>query len=576
MSGLFVARDPLALATARAVYARQGFGEPTEIALSGWRALHWPYIVGGPPTLLIDGEDVAAVAGTLTVDGRTGRPALAALLAMTDRGEPDWSRIGGQFAALVRRRGRTYMFCDWLASYQLFHDTNADLFSTALLAAAESLPRLHLDAQSIYEFAYNVTALGDDTVFEQVKLLGSGALVELTPDRATITRHARPLPAAVESTPLPQRIERHRAALDHVIGAHLDGEAQVHCPLSGGLDSRLLLAAIRRTRAEPLVYVYGPPSSPDVTIARAIGAARGFPVAWTDKQAASIDLDAFPAMVARNFHENDALPNFGNIFDNGGNLSARDARHAGGLMAASGGGGEVYRDFFYLPDRPFTAEAVARTFFARFLASDATDRFDPRRFIERIRDKMLDVMGRSGDLGPLPRPLIDQLYPRFRCRALFGREISLESRLSPYLMPFLDQRVVAEAATLPAPLRRAGRFEAALLHAVDPDLAALPSAYGHHFAGPPSLRHRLSEWSTRVRPIALRQHSYALHRRLRPQGDEHGGLLGADHLGRVIDLDYPAMRAFFHIDRINDHALLRRIACLEYLAAYLGSRLSAS
>jgi asparagine synthase (glutamine-hydrolysing) len=44
-------------------------------------------------------------------------------------------------------------------------------------------------------------------------------------------------------------------------------------------------------------------------------------------------------------------------------------------------------------------------------------------------------------------------------------------------------------------------------------------------------------------------------------------------MGRVVDLDYPAMRRFFRIDRIGDSGLMRRIANLEYLAQRLGGKL---
>ena len=63
-------------------------------------------------------------------------------------------------------------------------------------------------------------------------------------------------------------------------------------------------------------------------------------------------------------------------------------------------------------------------------------------------------------------------------------------------------------------------------------------------------------------------------RRLRPVADEHGGLLGDEHLSRVIDLDYPAMRRFFNVERIGDSGLMRRIACLEHPAAHLGGQLA--
>jgi asparagine synthase (glutamine-hydrolysing) len=298
-------------------------------------------------------------------------------------------------------------------------------------------------------------------------------------------------------------------------------------------------------------------------------------VAALDKEAHVVTPDQFPEIVERNFHQYDALPNYGELFENGMNAAARDARHQGGALSASGGCGEIYRNFFFLPDRPASARTVARSFFARFAPGDATGPFDPGAFLGAIEDKILAALGRPGDRSRLPRGLIEQAYPRVRCRAAFGREISLEARYGPYLMPFLDHRVVAEAMTLPMALKNAGRFEAMLLEAIDPILARYPSAYGHDFATPPGAKHRFSEWSTRIRPAWLRRHSYALRRKLRPIADEHGGLLGDDYLRRVVDLEYPAMRRYFNVDRIGDSGLMRRIACLEYLATHLGGKLAA-
>jgi asparagine synthase (glutamine-hydrolysing) len=221
-----------------------------------------------------------------------------------------------------------------------------------------------------------------------------------------------------------------------------------------------------------------------------------------------------------------------------------------------------------------SAAAVARTFFARYAKGDLTDAFDGRAFLRGLEDKILGAIGRPGQRGPLPRTLIEQIYPRFRCRPFFGREISNEARFGAYLMPFLDHRVVAEAMTLPLGLKNVGRFEATLIHAIDPALARQPSAYGHSFAELPNRTHRWSEYNTRIRPAWLRQKSYAIRRRLGPMADEHGGLLTPEWLGRVVDLDFPVMRRFFRPDRITDSALLRRVANLEYLAQRLGSRLA--
>ncbi|WP_033919417.1 hypothetical protein [Sphingomonas sp. 37zxx] len=577
MAGLYLTRNAnravadTRLGMARAQYARHGFGPPSEHAVAGWHILHFDYVLGGPATLHVEGADFVAVAGTLTFDSAIGAPALATLLASFDTA-PDWQRIGGQFTALIHKNGRSFVFTDWFAAHQVHHDSDRSFFSTSLLAAARSMPVLRFDRQGVYEFAFNVVPIGEDSVFAGLKTLGPRAMIELTRDGTITHPLEKRLPDTVSDMALPDRIGRHRQRLAQVVAAHAGSFGdRIFCPLSGGLDSRLLLAALREAGHAPHVYVYGDRDEDDVVFAQAIGDAMGFAVEWVDKDGAlSITPDGFAEQVARNFDQFDALPTFGNIFDNGGAAWARDKRHAGGALAASGGCGEIWRDFFFLADRPASARTVARTFFARFDARDATALFDPRAFIGAIERKIADALGVGSPTALLSRQWIEQAYPHVRCRSLFGREISLESRYGAYLMPFLDHRLVAEAMALPMALKQAGRFEAQLLAAIDPALAAQPSAYGHRFTEPPGRRHRFSEWSSRIRPTWVRQHSYALQRRLRPMGDEHGGLLTPDYMARVIDLAFPAMRAFFNIDRVTDTALWRRIAALEYLAAALG------
>lgn len=582
MSALFLVRadDPAFAASASdqadAQFSLHGFGKTTKVALPGWRLTYAPFVFGGPDGLLVEGDDLVAVAGTFAYDGLMGRPALEALLRTAALPAIDWSRISGQFVALVRKGGRCFLFTDYFASFQIFHDPETRLFSTSLLAAAKALPRVHFDAQGLYEYAFNIFPTGDDSVFAELKRLGPDHVAELTAGGTVMHQVAKPLPDRTTKMPLDERIEDHRNRLMAVVGAHV-GEFgnRIHSPLSGGLDSRLLLAALRAQGCRPSVYVYGSSGSEDVRIARQIGEAQGFDVEWFEKAAyRHIEPGEFAAQVERNFHECDAIPNYGGLFDNGGNEAARKQLHAGGSLAASGGCGEVYRDFFFLPDTPISARTVTRSFFAQYARGDVTDQFDEKRFLGQIEDKILSALGRPGDRSRLPRVVVEQIYPRVRCRTFFGREISLVAREGAYLMPFIDHNVVKATMTLPIGIKQAGTFEAALLNAIDPALARQPSAYGHDFTRPPSVRHRLNEWSTRIRPAWLRQRSYEIHRRLGSVKDEHGGLLAHQYMGRVIDLAFPAMRRYFHMERIGDSGLWQRLACLEYLAAHLGSRLA--
>ena len=563
------------LAAARAQFARHGFAAPVEVRTATHAGFAVPYVLGGPETFLRRGGDFVAVAGTMAYRGRLGAEALAPLLDGFEGPFTDWDAIDGQFALLVHKAGRTWALTDYFAAFQLFHDADARTLSTSFLATAHAQPALSLSTQGVYEFAFNVFPTGDDTILNEVRRLGPDRQLELG---ATTIRHAvaKPLPETLRPMPLAERVRRQAERLRAVVApfAAAYGD-RVQCPLSGGIDSRLALALLRDAGLRPHVYVYGAPGHGDVEIARAVGAAEGFAVEAFDKRAwAAIEPDAFAQRVEQSFQQCDALITDGELFDNGGNAFARHARHAGGQLAVSGGCGEVFRNFFYLPDRSLRAGDAVRAFFARFTQADTTDRFDPQRFVAAIERKALDCIGRDDPQAPLPRIVVEQLYPRFRCRAFFGREISVLARQGAYLMPFFERRVIEQAITTPMSLKSYGRFEAALLAHIDPRLASHPSAYGHSFDQAPSARHRMSELGSRLRPTWARARSYALQRRMGPMGDEHGGLLSPIFLGRVIDLHFPHMRRYFRVGNVTDTGLYRRIATLEYVAQHFEDRLA--
>ena len=577
MGGLFLSKnaDESALAAAEAQFRLHGFTDFRQIDAGEYRGFHAPPFHGGPESFLSRGDDYVAVAGTLSYDGKLGTPALEALLADFSFPFQAWEKTGGQFVLLVRKAGRVHLLTDFFGAFQLYRSTGNSLFSSSFLAAAKSLDRLSFDPQGVYEFGFNVFPTGNDSVFNELKRLGPGVQLQLAP-RFAERSVEKPLPRQTEELPLAERVQRTAETLRSIVApfaAYYGGRMQ--CPLSGGLDSRLLLGLLRDAGVAPHVYVYGRPGDEDVEIARRVAGGEGFPIEIFEKSKhAAIAPDQFAEIVERNFLETDALITDGGLFDNGGNAAARHARQRGGQLAVSGGCGEVLRNFFFLPDRPMTARQLVGAFFARFTRADVTGEFDSRRFLRNLENKALAAVGEEGAATPLPRTVIEQLYPRMRCRAFFGREISVVGRQGGYLMPFFDQALVSEALTLPLELKNAGLFEGMLLNHIDPKLASYQSGYGHAFDEPPSRAQQLTELGTRVRPAWMRRRSYALRRRLGSMADEHGGLLTPAYMGRVLDLHFPHMSRFFQVPNIDDSGLYRRVATLEYLGQHLEDRLA--
>lgn len=573
--------DPQADAALRDAAEKQlhlhGHSQLTWIEAGERHGWHAEPVNGGPACLHRNGEDWIAVAGTLVFDGKLGEPALAALLQEFSFPFVQWERVQGHFALLIYKAGALHVLTDWFGAFQLSHDGEYGLFSTSLLASCNHFDRLTFDRQAVYEHAIAEFALGDATPFREIRRLGPDRQLRIDKSGAVQSEAVEKcLPEEPVDMSLDDRLANHAEVLRDLTRpfAAQFGD-QIDCPLSAGFDSRLVLAVLRDAGVAPHCYIYGRDGDADVDIPQAIARAEGFALEIENKQDYSdLEPDAFPEIVARNFHECDALVTDGGLFDGGGNRDARLRRQRNGRATASGGCGEVFRNFFYLPDRRFSPRDIASAFYAGFDRRDMTGLFDADDYLDTVAAKASDALGDGRGAGDArSRAAIAQLYPRFRCRSFFGREISLVGRHGAYFMPFLEPSLTAHGLQIPLRLKNNGRFEAALIAELDPALANHPNSYGYRFSEPPTANARWKEFSTRIRPVALRRRTYAIRRRLGAVRHDHfGGLLGDEWLGRVLDLDFPFMRRFFKVENVADPALYRRIATLEYLCQHLGSR----
>lgn len=561
------------LGIARAQFRRHGLPEPIAFDSETHTGLISGPVCGGPANFLRRGDDFIAVAGTLFHCGMTGEPALQGLLDDFRTPFDRWDDLIGQFALLVRKEGRIHVLTDYFGAFQIFHDASRDMVSTSMLSIVENMPRLSWSIQGVYEFALGVFPLGDESVFQEIKRLGPHERMELG-ETQRLLPCAKPRDVAQDARPASALV---RDMADRLLAlsaapARLFAD-RIHCPLSGGYDSRLALALLRAHGVRPHVYVYGEAGDRDVEIARAIGAGEGFEVEAFHKDAwRVVTPDEFPEIVRVNFDENDGLITDSGLFDNGANGFARRKRQADGGLTVSGGCGEIFRNFFFLPDRTISPLGLLHAFYAQFDPADLTDAFDEHRYFTVLAAKLSAALQTSRQR--LCRADIDWAYPAFRCRSFFGREISLVGRHGAYFMPFFEPSVVRAALGVPYAHKRWGQFEAALIAMIDPALARYPSSYGHSFAKRPAARRRLAQSLGLWRPPALRRYSYRIRKLLGEIDDDHGGLTSPGYLARVIDLGYPAMRRFFRLETIRDVGLRRRIANLEYLAVRLGGRLA--
>lgn len=185
------------------------------------------------------------------------------------------ARIGGSLLLAVDRMrslGLLYAFEGgrWLVSDDI----------GALLAALSRPRRDERQARIFEHFGYS---LGEATLLEGVRCAEAGSLVLLNPDGTSSSRsfadYLRPGALIEDEEEFSASFEE---ALNASVSRLLDaaGDRPLVLPLSGGLDSRLLLAGLTRLGASNVrTFTYGKPGAPEVEVSRRV--ARAFAVPWT-------------------------------------------------------------------------------------------------------------------------------------------------------------------------------------------------------------------------------------------------------------------------------------------------------
>jgi asparagine synthase (glutamine-hydrolysing) len=348
---------------------------------------------------------------------------------------------------------------------------------------------------------------------------------------------------------------------------------RISAALSGGFDSRLIVAGLLSRGERPRLFVYGGPNSVDVSIARQVARGEGLCLDEIDKVAINRQL---PALNLDGLVESalffDGLPNDG-IDDPGADRSTRLAQNAEHRIAINGGGGEIFRNFFHLPDRRYRAHELVRVFYRGFDATLLRDHAHLAAYEARLARSILSALGlqfadrcgNDADDPSLSRAQVELAYPLFRCHHWMGVNNSVALRYGYFCTPLVDRQTMSVAAALPLRWKNAGDLEARVIARLNRAVAAHASAYGFRFTEGPDRRARLSEALTCVRPVIARPAINALHRRLRNARPSPG------LLRRYRDLLPGEWRLdpLVQLDRLTDPEALARALAVEIVAREL-------
>jgi asparagine synthase (glutamine-hydrolysing) len=500
--------------------ARQEFVDASRTDWPGGSLYTWshPGQVAVENCEVKQGADTAACVGPLWYRGKFGRAALRLVLDdVRTSGLHDETALRGNFALFLRAGDRCLLFNDLLGLVRVYASADGLFYSTSWLATCAYTGRAKLHEAAAIEYVLLGASHSTQTVAQGVTSLPLAHGFDLV--------QRCPVPRLRDDAWLESRVPASFELAVDEIHAHLQVvfretasafPGRVRAALSGGFDSRLIVGGLLACKIVPELFVYGAPQSLDATVACAVADSEGIPLQVIDKQVLERELPA-PNLerLVRNGLFFDGLPNDG-IYDSGVDANTRMDQTTEGRLALNGGGGEIFRNYFHLPDRPFRAIDIVRSFYRGFSPGVFRRRDELSAYKGRLASSIERTLGGGNPANGrmLRRTQIELVYPLFRCHYWMAVNNSVAVRHGYYTTPLVDLKAIQLACRLPLAWKNAGRLESRLITRFHHGVADQSSEYDFRFSDGPNWRARFNEWTTCMRPVCARPLINATRRRL--------------------------------------------------------------
>lgn len=513
-----------------------------------------------PGALNFGGGNFIVAEGTCLYKGQCGEEALQEIYRDFTEGEAVLEHLIGHYALIISHEGHLWVFNDYLGLYRIYVDKTQTVFSDSFLAISEAVEEKSISSQEVYEYIFQGAFYGDQTIFNEIDLLDSRSVWQLGPEQVKTPKEY----PAFQLTGM----RTFGQWLDQVLAAQIAYfemlkvifDHRITTALSGGYDTRLIYALAKRVGLNPSLYVYGSDHDPDVNIAKRIAKGERVDLEHVNRQNyPEVEVSEYPALVRQNFHHFDGFGTTG-LFDNGSDLDSRVKRSQQFALQLNGGGGEIYRNFWKLPQGSLSVGQFLQSKYDQGDYTACTARFDKRIYLAKLAGKVKNTLSLTEDR--LNRQQLEQLYPLWRLKYWMGINNSINNHLGYALTPFAEPRFVIPSYFLPLKFKMEGKFQAALIRQLDEQVARYPSAYGFDFYHPVGLKDRAKMWGKRNVPATFRP--YLRSRKMNRLGPRPY-YLTQNYLTAVFGQQELAINEFINTQQIKCPEQLSRALTIEFV-----------
>jgi len=181
-------------------------------------------------------------------------------------------RLDGFFSVVIqdKRSGKLLAAVDRYGVYAMFISRSADrlILSDSVEVICRHLPQVNLDLPGIVEFIEFAHLLGTKTHFKEIAKTPQSTILEIADDLSVKEREYWSISGEDKGYPNP--VSDVIELFNQHIGRGMDMAQNALLPLSGGLDSRTVLAACLPYKEHLHCYTFGVPNCRDIKLASRI------------------------------------------------------------------------------------------------------------------------------------------------------------------------------------------------------------------------------------------------------------------------------------------------------------------
>lgn len=510
---------------------------------------------------LIDDENNFIVStGTCFYKKESGSNALKNLLSDFDGTNDLFDDLYGNYCTIIYKNKQLFIFNDYLGLYRVYVNKSQNTFSSSFVSLAKSNEEKSVSKQELYEYIFYGAFYADKTVFEEIDLISSKYIFHFDKEfkifkekKVSHKKNNATNPEELFNIAYDSNLEYFKMLKDQF------GDS-ITSALSGGFDTRTMLAISKRVGINLKLYVYGGDSSTDVKIAKHISGKEGFDLNHENRSLyQKVEKSNYPQTLDKNFY---LLDGFGisGIFDNGSDVDTRIKRVKNTRLHINGGGGEVYRNFWELPNRRISIRNFLGSKYKNGYSSISTKEFNKKAFYKAFEEKIKKIL--SVNRNTLKRVEVEKLYPFMRLKYWMGINNSINNQFSYSVTPFAEPEMFYTSLRLPLRSKNLGRFQAGLISKMDVNISKYMSDHGFNF------NEKKIKWKLRLKEF-LRVNSPSFVRRFVRRRKKGSGVmpyyLNEEYLTEIFGSKKLQISDYVDLNKVNDQVILSRALTLEYL-----------